>query len=153
MATILNSPRGYACIALDNPKTPANVGSAVRACGVYGASHLFYTGQRYKKAKSFVTDPAKYHRHIPVIHTDDLYKSIPIDCVPVAVELTDNAKNIINYVHPERAFYIFGPEDGNVRNQVIDFCRDVIYVPTNGCMNLAATVNVVLYDRLCKSTK
>ena len=27
----------------------------------------------------------------------------------------------------------------------------VVYVPTIGCMNLAATVNVVLYDRLAKS--
>jgi tRNA(Leu) C34 or U34 (ribose-2'-O)-methylase TrmL len=26
----------------------------------------------------------------------------------------------------------------------------VVYVPTIGCMNLAATVNVVLYDRLAK---
>lgn len=29
-------------------------------------------------------------------------------------------------------------------------CRDIIYVPTNGCMNLAATVNVILYDRMAK---
>jgi hypothetical protein len=27
----------------------------------------------------------------------------------------------------------------------------VVYIPTNGCMNLAATVNVLLYDRLAKS--
>jgi tRNA(Leu) C34 or U34 (ribose-2'-O)-methylase TrmL len=26
----------------------------------------------------------------------------------------------------------------------------VVYIPTTGCMNLAATVNVVLYDRLSK---
>ena len=27
----------------------------------------------------------------------------------------------------------------------------MLFVPTVGCMNLAATVNVVLYDRLVKS--
>jgi tRNA(Leu) C34 or U34 (ribose-2'-O)-methylase TrmL len=26
----------------------------------------------------------------------------------------------------------------------------VVYIPTTGCMNLAATVNVVLYDRMAK---
>ena len=26
----------------------------------------------------------------------------------------------------------------------------VVYVPTQGCMNLAASVNVILYDRLAK---
>jgi tRNA(Leu) C34 or U34 (ribose-2'-O)-methylase TrmL len=28
-----------------------------------------------------------------------------------------------------------------------------VYIPTVGCMNLAATVNVVLYDRLAKASK
>ncbi|TOK02114.1 hypothetical protein CGI27_01360, partial [Vibrio parahaemolyticus] len=32
-----------------------------------------------------------------------------------------------------------------------DAYHHVVYVPTHGCMNLAATVNVVLYDRLAKS--
>ena len=34
---------------------------------------------------------------------------------------------------------------------MLSWCRDVVYIPTNGCMNLAACVNVVLYDRLSKS--
>ncbi len=28
----------------------------------------------------------------------------------------------------------------------------MVYIPTVGCMNLAATVNVLLYDRLAKSS-
>jgi len=47
--------------------------------------------------------------------------------------------------------YIFGPEDGTISQAVIDRADAVVYVPTIGCMNLAATVNVVLYDRLAKS--
>ena len=54
------------------------------------------------------------------------------------------------FKHPQRAFYIFGPEDGSLRANVTDWCEDIIYIPTHGCMNLAATVNVVLYDRLAK---
>jgi tRNA(Leu) C34 or U34 (ribose-2'-O)-methylase TrmL len=57
------------------------------------------------------------------------------------------------YKHPERALYIFGPEDGTLGHDVLDWCRDVVYVPTNGCMNLAATVNVVLYDRMTKTQR
>ncbi|CSB46617.1 RRNA methylase%2C putative [Vibrio cholerae] len=34
---------------------------------------------------------------------------------------------------------------------MVDQAHYVVYVPTHGCMNLAATVNVVLYDRLAKS--
>jgi hypothetical protein len=51
---------------------------------------------------------------------------------------------------PDRALYIFGPEDGSLDKDIRDWCEDVVYIPTTGCMNLAATVNVVLYDRLAK---
>jgi tRNA(Leu) C34 or U34 (ribose-2'-O)-methylase TrmL len=142
--------RGYSSIGLVSPKTPANVGSVMRACGVYGASQCFFTGTRFKKAKQFITDPQKHYRTIPLTNVENLRDVIPYDCVPVAVDLIEGAIPLTEYVHPERAFYIFGPEDGTLGKETLRFCRDVVYVPTNGCMNLAATVNVILYDRMAK---
>ena len=141
---------GYACIGLFNPKTPENVGSVMRAAGCYGAHSVFYTGKRYDLAKQFCTDTNKKHLDIPLISVENLQSIVPLDCVPVAVELVEGAKSLVNYKHPPRAFYIFGPEDNSLKKHITDFCRDTIYVPTNGCMNLAATVNVILYDRLAK---
>ena len=142
--------RGYSCIGLENPKTPANVGSVIRACGVYGATQCFFTGKRYAK-KKFVTDPQKYHKHLPITFVESLKEVIPYNCVPVAIELVEGAESLVSYRHPERAFYIFGPEDGTLGERILSWCRDVVYIPTNNCMNLAATVNVVLYDRMAKS--
>ena len=139
--------RGYSIIALDNPKTPANVGSAMRAVGIYGASALIYSGRRFKPGK---TDTMKHYRHIPLIRSDNLHDAVPFDCVPVAVELIDGAIPLPEYLHPERAFYVFGAEDATLGKRVLSWCRDVVYIPTNGCMNLAATVNVILYDRMMK---
>ena len=59
-------------------------------------------------------------------------------------------KKLNNYKHPERAFYIFGAEDQTLGKRIVSFCRDIVYIPTKTCMNLAATVNVVLYDRMVK---
>lgn len=140
--------RGYAAIGLDNPKTPANVGSALRACGCYGASMLAVSGKRYKPA---ATDTMKQHRHMPLIMCDDLRTVIPYDCVPVAVDLVEDATPLQDYKHPERAFYIFGAEDGTLGERTLSWCRDKVFIPTKYCMNLAATVNVVLYDRLAKA--
>jgi tRNA(Leu) C34 or U34 (ribose-2'-O)-methylase TrmL len=70
--------------------------------------------------------------------------------VPVAVELIPGARSLHDYVHPERAFYVFGPEDSSLGKDTLKWCRDVVYIPMNGCSNLAATVNVVLYDRASK---
>lgn len=56
-----------------------------------------------------------------------------------------------DYQHPDNALYIFGPEDGSIDQTIIDQADDVVYVPTIGCMNLSASVNVLLYDRLLKT--
>jgi tRNA(Leu) C34 or U34 (ribose-2'-O)-methylase TrmL len=141
--------RGYAAIGLMNPKTNANVGGVLRAMACYEASMLAIQGTRYTRA---ATDTTKAYRHLPVVH-GDLRSLIPFDCVPVAVDLVDGARPLHTYQHPERAFYIFGPEDSTLGKDVLAWCPHRLYVPTNGCMNLAATVNVILYDRLAKQMK
>ena len=148
----LNSPmsRGFSVVALYNPKKDCNVGGAMRAASCYGADMVAVMGERYKTQKS---DTGKAYKHIPVIITDDLKKVLPMGCVPVAVEFIAGAKSLVNYVHPERAMYFFGPEDNSLPLDILEFCRDVVYVPTNYCMNLASTVNVILYDRLSKGLK
>ncbi len=137
----------YACIGLDNPKTPANVGSVLRACGNFDVAMLALSGKRYQRAG---TDTMKAYRHFPFLQVDDLRTVIPYDCIPVAVDLIDGAIPLPEYKHRERAFYIFGAEDATLGTRILSFCKDVIYIPTNGCMNLAATVHVVLYDRIAK---
>lgn len=143
--------RGFFCIGLHQPKTPVNVGSSLRAAGCYGASNVFYSGKRFKKGKSLTTDPQKYYRELPLIRVDNLYDVIPYDCIPVGVEFTNEAIPLTDYIHPKRAFYIFGPEDGSLGDKIKDWCKHVLYISTNNCMNLAATVNVVLYDRMLKN--
>lgn len=143
----MEKQRGFAAIGLVNPKTNLNVGMATRAAGCYQAAMVAVQGKRFHEAK---TDPSSSWRHFPLIQTDDLMSVIPYDCVPVAVEFIKESTSLPTYVHPERAFYIFGPEDGSIPKEIMKRCRDVIYVPTQQCMNLAATVNVILYDRLAK---
>lgn len=140
-------PRGFSAIGLHMPKTPANIGSVLRAAHCYGVGFVASTGRRYQHAP---TDTMKAYRHLPLLHADDLHGLVPHGCVPVAVDLIDGAKSLVDYQHPESAFYIFGPEDGTLGAAITNWCRDKVYVPTAFCMNLAACVNVVLYDRLSK---
>jgi tRNA(Leu) C34 or U34 (ribose-2'-O)-methylase TrmL len=141
------SGRGYAAIGLHMPKNPHNVGSVLRAAHCYGAALVAQTGKRYRSAS---TDTMKAYRHLPLLNVDDLFAAVPHDCVPVAVDMLPGARPLVTYTHPERAFYVFGPEDGTLGKAVTDRCRDVVFVPTAFCMNLAACVNVVLYDRMAK---
>jgi tRNA(Leu) C34 or U34 (ribose-2'-O)-methylase TrmL len=47
---------------------------------------------------------------------------------------------------------VFGPEDGHVPKGIRTACHRFVTIPSHGCLNLAAAVNVVLYDRMAKGT-
>ena len=141
----------YSAIGLDNPKNGLNVGAVMRAAMCYRASAVFAGGPRIRKIRNIsTTDTMKAHRHLPLIMVDDVSFVDPYNCEKVAVDLVDGAKSLVDFKHPKRAFYIFGPEDGTLGARVLDKCQHKISIPTVRCMNLAATVNVVLYDRLLK---
>jgi tRNA(Leu) C34 or U34 (ribose-2'-O)-methylase TrmL len=139
--------RGFAAIGLDRCKDPANLGGVLRAAHCYGAASVMVSGGRVGK---YATDTMKAYRHIPCLEVADIFLAIPFGATPVVVELCDRARPLPTFTHPETAFYIFGPEDGSVRREIVDRVQRVVQVPTRFCMNLAATVNVVLYDRLTK---
>jgi len=143
--------RGYAAIGLVNPKNPINVGSVLRAAYCYGARLIAIQGRRYRRRSS---DTTAAHRHIPLLHDlEDIFTAIPYDCIPIAVEIVPQARSLFTYTHPERAFYIFGPEDSSLGKSVLSRVKDIVFIPTRTCLNLAQTVNVVLYDRRMKAKK
>jgi tRNA(Leu) C34 or U34 (ribose-2'-O)-methylase TrmL len=143
--------RGFAAIGLVNPKTPENVGSVLRAAGGFEAALVVIAGNRPNYyLHRMRTDPQKSHRRVPLLHVTNVFDAVPFDCMPIAVDLVPTAKSLIHFVHPERGYYIFGPEDGTLGRAVTDRCAVALMVPTALCMNLAACVNVVLYDRLAK---
>ena len=144
-------------IGLSNPKSPDNVNSVKRAAGNFHVDAIFYTGSRYPRAVKL--NPAAPNM------SRDISLNIPVTAVPclineetsqlkiVCVEFAEGAVPLPEFQHPDKALYIFGPEDGSLSQALIDQADAVIFIPTNGCMNLSATVHVVLYDRLLKSSQ
>ncbi|HEY7731768.1 MAG TPA: TrmH family RNA methyltransferase [Gaiellaceae bacterium] len=148
-------------ILLLDPKYPHNVGGALRAAACFGGSTLAWTGER-------VADPERWppgarlpreerlraYRHVRIERHDDEGCRALVDDgrVPVAVERRAQAERLVDFVHPERALYVFGPEDGSIDKGWLHACHRFVCIPTvnDGPLNLAAAVNVVLYDRLAK---
>jgi tRNA(Leu) C34 or U34 (ribose-2'-O)-methylase TrmL len=138
-------------IALVDPKSPTNVGAVMRAAGCYGADQVRYSGTRFERAARYQTDTKDMLSKIPLVREDQLLSNLPTDMKIVCVELAEGASPLPQFVHPQQAIYVFGPEDGSLPQALIDQADHVVYVPTVTCMNLAASVNVVLYDRLAKT--
>jgi tRNA(Leu) C34 or U34 (ribose-2'-O)-methylase TrmL len=142
--------RGFAAVGLERPKNGHNIGGVLRAAQCYGASSVAVSGERInRKHIKAASNTTQAQRHLPVFR-GELRDLIPYAAVPVAVDLVPDATPLHNFQHPQSAFYIFGPEDGTLGKAILDWCPHRVMIPTSFCMNLAATVNVVLYDRLAK---
>ena len=151
----MNEPK--VSIGLSNPKSPENVNSVKRAAGNFRVGSIYYTGKRYPRALKLNPATTNMSRdvslNIPVTEVASLIDEAPENMQIVCIEFAEDAIPLPGYQHPDNALYLFGPEDGTLSQEIIDRADAVVYVPTKGCMNLAATVNVVLYDRLAKSSQ
>ena len=137
-------------LGLQGIKNKFNMGAALRATGCFGGDFVIVGGGRARDFAKSLGNTNNAHNKIPIFEIDNCVDLIPYDCVPVAIELVDSGVNLINYKHPKNAYYIFGAEDATLGKKTLEKVRDVVYIPTNGCLNLAASINVVLYDRIMK---
>jgi tRNA(Leu) C34 or U34 (ribose-2'-O)-methylase TrmL len=141
---------------------------------------VIYSGSRYDIAAKFSTDPHDGGVSIPKVHVHDMAhamrflagrtvvqgdagggasspqlrsaKYVAVDLISEAVPLHLFAHDVDVSTTPSHCVvgYLFGPEDGTLSAEVLGECDAAVYIPTKGSMNLAATVNVLLYDRQAK---
>ena len=145
--------RGYFGIGIDNVKTKENIGTLFRSALNFDADFIFTIHKRYQKQAS---NTVKAERHIPLWHfetIEEFRKSIPYDCIPIGVEIAKEAKSIINFVHPERAIYILGAEDYGITKDIQSLCKEIIYIPSNLCLNVSVAGSIVMFDRFTKTNK
>jgi tRNA(Leu) C34 or U34 (ribose-2'-O)-methylase TrmL len=143
-------------VALIDPKYPHNVGAALRACSCWGVGQLWWTGKRVapnvpRGERLPREERMKGFRDVETVRDDRVFDRFESGAVtPVAVELRPQSESLVSFEHPEDALYVFGPEDGSLPKTVRLLCHRFVVIPTHHCLNLAAAVNVVLYDRRFK---
>jgi len=158
-----------ASVLLIDPRFPHNVGNALRACALLGAGDLYWTGGRVEPPDQWPEgarlpreERMKCYRNTRLRHlrdeTLDGIEDLEPGTVPVCVEITDGAEDLRDFVHPARALYVFGPEDGDVPKGIRHVCHRFVRIPAadpdeRTPYNLAFAVGAVLYDRLYKATR
>lgn len=152
-------------LVLTNLKFQRNLALALRAAANFGAGRVFWTGTRVLDAPKRPRPKKGRGRAAAEEHFDDFgdvrwqRHADPLKLLKdegytlVAVELTAQAESLERFDHPEKAAYIFGPEDGHVDAKTLARCDRVIRIPSLGCLNVAASATVVLYDRQAKQAR
>jgi tRNA(Leu) C34 or U34 (ribose-2'-O)-methylase TrmL len=141
-------------LILIDTKYVHNLAAAIRAASCFGVPKLVWTGERVNLSglsRLPREERMKGYKDVNWTH-DPLNKPLRHfqTGTPVCVELLEKSEPLSTFVHPENGVYIFGPEDGGVPQAVRVRCHRFVHIPAHHCLNLAAAINVVLYDRLAK---
>lgn len=142
-------------ILLVDPRFARNVGVAVRGASAYGLSQVWFTGRRVGFDIEGIgrlprEERMKGYRSVEILHSERPFDRFPPGTVPVAIEVKEDAEHLFEFEHPERAVYVFGPEDGSIPSVLLRHCHRHVVIPTRHCLNLAVAVGTVLYDRTQK---
>lgn len=139
-------PKGYFGIALYCPEKAVNIGTCLRSAYAFGAAFVCIIGGKYCKQGS---DTCKAYDKMPVLEFQTWEKfrdAMPSNLQTVCIEITDGARSLPAFLHPERAVYVFGPEGGSIPEKALRG-NQVVKIDTRVCLNLATAVTVTCYDR------
>jgi tRNA G18 (ribose-2'-O)-methylase SpoU len=146
-------PKGWFAIGIENLVSEENLGTLWRTAVLMGASYIFTIGKKYKLQAS---DTKITHKNIPLHQYDCLETflgSYPKDAKLVGIEIDDRATSIVDYEHFDRTVYLLGSEGNGLSKMAMESCHDLLYIPSTGCLNVAVTGSIVLYDRVSKQLK
>lgn len=138
---------GFFGVAIYNCKNWPNVGTLLRTTHILGGSFISVIGPRYRKTGPDVLDTT---RSVPLYEHDSFesfFASIPKGCRLIGVEMGDGAELLDDFVHPDRAVYLFGAEDHGLPQRILDKCHMVIKLQGKHSLNVSVTGSIVVYHR------
>lgn len=138
---------GIGCLHMKNEE---NYGTLFRSAQILGASFIFLIGAKFKRQSS---DTNKSWRSMPLFEYKDFADfnaHRPFDCPLVGIELLPDAIPLAQFSHPPQACYLLGSEEHGLTKEALQACQQIIYLPGESSLNVAAAGSIVLYDRVVK---
>lgn len=139
--------RGYFGVGIYFPEKKENIGSLFRSAYAFNSNYVFTVGKKYSRVG---TDTCNSIEHIPYfnyLNKEEFLRLRPKGSALVVVEISEKAKDLTNFVHPEKAVYLLGSEGGNLPKDIIDnnIC---VKIPSKICLNVAVAGSIILSHRV-----
>lgn len=143
-------------VLLVEPKSPQNIGGAIRAIACFGGGDLRFTGHLpshcgQARLRKLVEGASCRHSRYGVVAWGWLDR-LPDLSSGVCVEV-DGEQPLPGAVIPADPVFVFGREDSSVPREVRRQCATSVRIPSAHCLNLAAAVYVTLYEFAARGRK
>jgi len=135
-----------------NIRSMWNVGSLFRSCDGFGAAKLILSGYTAVPPRKEISKTALgAEEFVMWEHCDEPFGAIEKlkkeGFTIVALEQTQDAKNIYTYKPPEKICLILGNEISGVPDDVLDLCDEKVQIPMRGkkeSLNVAVAAGVAM---------
>ena len=149
------SRKGYFGIGIVRGKSEVNHGTLYRSAYQLGAAFIASIGARYEKHRVRSSDTLKSWTRIPFHQHDDwpaFAANAPYGAQWVAIEMSEHATPLDEFVHPRQAVYLLGAEDTGLSGAIAKACAHRVFIPClrASSYNVATAGALVMYDRLAK---
>ncbi len=139
-------------VIADHLMTPDNLGAMIRLADNIGATEMCFLGCETDHRLGKVRRAAASSRdNIRWFFTEetDLHKIVPNGKSIVAIETTDDATCIYDTQLPADAAFIVGSESQGIREELLNQCDMVVYIPVPGptrSLNVSHAAAVALFE-------
>lgn len=149
-------PRNPVHVVLDNLRSAFNVGSIFRTADAGAVSHLHLCGMTahppHRKLEKTALGAFDYVPWTYYERNVDAVEGLKTQGIlTVAVEITDDAVPLAEFVWPQPVAIVLGNEVTGVAARVLKRCDAVVAIPMHGyknSINVATAFGIVLYDIL-----
>jgi tRNA G18 (ribose-2'-O)-methylase SpoU len=147
-------PRFPVHLVLDNVRSAYNVGSAFRTADAAGIQHIHLCGMSAHPPHAKVHKTALgAEEWVPWTYyertRDCLVRLADEGIARVAIERSEHAVPMRQFVWPRPVAVVFGHEVTGIHDKTLDRCDEVVHIPMYGqknSLNVATVIGIVLYD-------
>jgi putative hydrolase of the HAD superfamily len=139
-------------ILADQLMTPDNLGALIRLADNIGATEMCFLGSdadhrmgKVRRAAASSRDNIRWY----FSEETDLRKIVPAGKTLVAIETADNATCLYDAPLPEDVAFIVGSERHGIREELLQQCDLVVYIPVPGptrSLNVSHAAAVALFE-------
>ena len=121
-----------------------NFGTLVRNANAFGAEQVFYFGKKKWDRRGA---QGTYH-YTDVSYIEQLSELTNLGYTLVAVDNIEGAIPFDKFVWPEKPLLIFGEEGTGISSEVLEVCKNVVYIPQTGSVrsvNVGCASAIIMY--------